>query len=216
MENRDFKGIWIPKEVYLDSRLNALDKIILVEVDSLDNGDTGCFASNKYLADFCQCSQTKVSNSISKLVEYGYLEQAGFDGRNRILKSRLTKIDNQPYKNCKADLQNLRHNNIYNNINNNINNNIVDEPQKPAPKRERFIPPTIEEVEAYCKERNNNVDAIKFVNYYEANGWKVGKNKMKNWKASVRTWERNNYDKPTTNKRQAIINAEDDDLAGIL
>lgn len=103
--NRDFKGVWIPREVYLDERLNALDKIILVEIDSLDNGQKGCFASNKYLADFCQCSQTKVSNSISKLIKYGYIEQIGFDGRSRILRSRLTKIDNQPYKICKADLQ---------------------------------------------------------------------------------------------------------------
>lgn len=215
MENRDFKGVWIPREVYLDDRLNALDKIILVEIDSLDNGIDGCYASNKYLADFCQCSTTKVSNSISKLIKYGYIEAVAFDGRSRILKSRLTKIDNQPYKNCKAGSQNLQDNNIYNNINNNINNNIVDEPQKTTTKRERFIPPTLEEVQAYCKERNNNVDAIKFINYYEANGWKVGRNKMKNWQATVRTWERNSFDKPTT-KRKALVNAYDDSLDDIL
>lgn len=51
--------------------------------------------------------------------------------------------------------------------------------------------PTIEEVRSYCKERNNGVDADKWFNYYSANGWKVGKNPMKDWKACVRTWERN-------------------------
>lgn len=51
--------------------------------------------------------------------------------------------------------------------------------------------PTIEEVRSYCKERNNGVDADKWFNYYSANGWKVGKNSMKDWKACVRTWERN-------------------------
>jgi hypothetical protein len=57
----------------------------------------------------------------------------------------------------------------------------------------RFTKPTIEEIKAYCEERNNNVDPERFYDYYEANGWKVGKNAMKDWKASVRTWERNGY-----------------------
>ena len=58
-------------------------------------------------------------------------------------------------------------------------------------KNERmiFIVPSLEEVSAYCQERNNNVDSQKFYNFYESKGWMVGKNKMKDWKASVRTWE---------------------------
>jgi predicted phage replisome organizer len=61
-------------------------------------------------------------------------------------------------------------------------------------KRKRFVPPTIDEVKAYCDERQNNVDADRFIDYYTANGWLVGKNKMRDWKAAVRTWERNGYD----------------------
>ena len=49
--------------------------------------------------------------------------------------------------------------------------------------------PTLEEVEAYCKERNNRVNPQAFIDYYSSNGWKVGKNPMKDWKACVRTWE---------------------------
>lgn len=56
--------------------------------------------------------------------------------------------------------------------------------------KKRFRPPTVEEVKAYCFERNNKVDAERFVDYYTANGWKVGKNPMKDWKAAVRNWER--------------------------
>ena len=56
--------------------------------------------------------------------------------------------------------------------------------------QKRFTKPTLEEVQAYCQERNNNVDAQKWYDHYEAVGWKVGKNPMKDWKASVRTWER--------------------------
>ena len=54
----------------------------------------------------------------------------------------------------------------------------------------RFAPPTLEEVKAYCQERHNKVDAEKFVDFYESKGWMVGKNKMKDWQAAVRTWER--------------------------
>lgn len=54
----------------------------------------------------------------------------------------------------------------------------------------RFRPPTVEEVEAYCFERNNRVDPERFVDFYSSNGWKVGKNPMKDWKAAVRTWEK--------------------------
>lgn len=58
----------------------------------------------------------------------------------------------------------------------------------------RFIAPTVDEVKAYCQERQNKVDPQKFVDYYTANGWRVGKNPMKDWRACVRTWEKNGYD----------------------
>ena len=70
----------------------------------------------------------------------------------------------------------------------NPNPNVCD---APAATRARFQPPTVEEVKAYCFERCNNVDAQRFVDYYSANGWRVGKNPMRDWKAAVRTWERN-------------------------
>ncbi|MCI5904607.1 MAG: replisome organizer [Oscillospiraceae bacterium] len=57
----------------------------------------------------------------------------------------------------------------------------------------RFQPPTLEEVKAYCIERKNNVDPERFIDYYTSNGWLVGKTKMKDWKAAVRTWEKNGY-----------------------
>lgn len=62
-----------------------------------------------------------------------------------------------------------------------------------APKPKRFVKPTLEEIDKYCRSRENNIDARKFYDYYESNGWKVGKNPMKSWEAAVRTWERSNY-----------------------
>ena len=52
----------------------------------------------------------------------------------------------------------------------------------------RFTPPAVEEVEAYCRERGSRVDARRWHDYYEANGWHVGKNPMRDWRAAVRTW----------------------------
>lgn len=54
----------------------------------------------------------------------------------------------------------------------------------------RFAPPTLEEVKAYCRERGNNVDPERWMDFYQSKGWMVGKNKMKDWKAAVRTWEK--------------------------
>jgi len=61
-----------------------------------------------------------------------------------------------------------------------------------ANKSHRFTPPTLEEVAEYCKQRNNSVDPQKWYDFYSAKGWMIGKNKMKDWKAAVRTWEKSN------------------------
>ena len=55
----------------------------------------------------------------------------------------------------------------------------------------RFKKPTIEEIKSYCRERNNSINAEQFYDFYESKNWMIGKNKMKNWQAAVRTWERN-------------------------
>ena len=80
-----------------------------------------------------------------------------------------------------------------------VEGSIVEESIEDAPDinvghkttTKRFVPPTVEQVREYCLERGNIVDPQRFVDYYTANGWMVGKNKMKDWKAAVRTWEQN-------------------------
>lgn len=76
---------------------------------------------------------------------------------------------------------------------NNINKFILKESSK-----KRFVKPTLEQVQAYCQERNNGVEPEKFINYYESKGWVVGKSPMKDWKAAVRTWEKSGYNQPKT------------------
>ena len=72
---------------------------------------------------------------------------------------------------------------------------------KSQPTRTHFIPPTLEEVKAYCIERNNNIDAEYFIDFQEARGWVLSNGKkMKDWKATIRTWEKNNFNRKPVNK----------------
>lgn len=89
------------------------------------------------------------------------------------------KADGQQNKINKIKEKKEKENNIYN-----------------GDKSNRFVPPTLEEVQEYCFERGNNVDAETFVDFYSSKGWMVGKNKMKDWKAAVRTWERKEQKPP--------------------
>lgn len=76
------------------------------------------------------------------------------------------------------------------------------------PKRKRFTAPTVDDVKAFCTEKGLSVDAEHFVAYYESNGWRVGKNPMRDWQAAVRIWSRNEY---SSNKPQApakVLNAQ--------
>ena len=102
------------------------------------------------------------------------------------------------------------------NVNENVNVNVNDK-ERDTPSttndntviandnrviNKRFAPPSLEEVRAYCMERNNNVDPEAFMDFYASKGWKVGNQTMKDWKASVRTWERRSRDKPTDKPKE--------------
>ena len=106
--------------------------------------------------------------------------------------------------------------NLYENDNDNENENDNENDKS----NRRFAKPTIDEVISYCEERNNDVDPQRWYAYYESNGWRVGKNPMKDWQACVRTWERNESPKkptelPTydTSKNQTMSQERMDELA---
>lgn len=86
----------------------------------------------------------------------------------------------------------------------------------PAP---RFVPPSVDDVRAYCEQRRNGVDPEQFVNFYASKGWKVGSSPMKDWKAAVRTWEQRDgrgpgtADKPKTNNPFLAMALEMEDEA---
>ena len=92
---RAFKGIWIPKEVWESKELTLQQKVMLVEIDSLDN-EKGCYASNKYFSEFFGISSGRVSQVINELIDKGYLNAEYIKEDNQIL-ARILKIQSQPY-----------------------------------------------------------------------------------------------------------------------
>lgn len=189
---RDFKGIWIPREIWLEERLSVLEKVILLEVDSLDNGE-GCWAGNDYLAEFCQCSERKVSEAVTKLIKLGYLKAKSFDGRRRFLGSCVAEKVRQHSRNCEAQSQKVRAININNNINNNsitLTSNTYRGKPRSVEANETFTKPTLEELQSVIRDKGYKVDAEEFMAFYDSNGWKVGKNPMKSWKSALVTWHK--------------------------
>lgn len=86
--SRNFKGIWIPAEVWLDKSLSYFEKALLSEIHSLE-GENGCFASNEYLCEFFNERERKIQEGISILKARGYIAIKSFDGRQRILITTL-------------------------------------------------------------------------------------------------------------------------------
>ena len=222
MEKPNYYAI-IPATVRYDKELKPMERLMYGEITALCNTSGYCWCTNQYFAELYGVSIRMVREWISHLKDRGYvnLKIIYKEGTKEVLERRIyivpisapTMVDPEeenfltPGNNLPEASgnkfphpgeENFRENNI--NINNtSMNNNYVPATEKRAKK---FVKPTIQEITDYCRERNNRVDAQKFFNYYESNGWKVGKNPMKDWKAAVRTWERNGYSGSTTEKQQ--------------
>ena len=106
--SREFIGIWIPKEIWLDRSLGYFEKCLLAEIRSLE-GENGCFASNEYFCEFFNERERKIQEGISLLKAHGYVAVKSFDGRNRILITSLNpKNDKSLFSTSDLRDQNLR------------------------------------------------------------------------------------------------------------
>lgn len=94
---REFKGIFIPAELWLNTELTVNEKVLYAEIDSFTSNDKSCFISNKHIADLLNVTETNASKCLSSLIQKGLVEVTKFDGRRRYVKTTL-------YKNDKADL----------------------------------------------------------------------------------------------------------------
>lgn len=119
---RTFQGIWIPKEIYLNTEVNWYAKILFLEIHSFTEQGRECYMSNRYISSFLKISERQVSRYISELRALGWIEEASFDGRKRYLKSRLrfsfrtvdparTKVSGQHGQFCRGSMdKSVQHN----------------------------------------------------------------------------------------------------------
>jgi len=122
--------------------------------------------------------------------------------RSRATESRRNQTTSNDIKQHQTESNDIKTANNKENNNKEENNNKNDKKSNT-----RFAPPTREELAAYIAEKGYKVDADRWMAYYESNGWKVGRNPMKDWKAAVRTWASNGFDKPA--KPAKVVSGQD-------
>lgn len=153
------------------------------------------------IAKKCNISSSKVERILKRLkTEHQIEQQTSTKGR------LITVLNWEQYQ--KSEQQNEQQvNNKWTTseqqVDTNKNDKNIKKDNNKLLSKEKTTKPTLEDIKSYCIERGNSVDPSKFYDYYESNGWMVGKNKMKDWKACVRTWERNSYQTTTTSNEQS-------------
>ena len=177
------------------------------------DGETRFTGSLQYLADWTNSTKQSCIKCLKSLAEKGYItkyekivngvkfcEYQAVKPKSMVVnkveqgsKQRLTGGSKQSLPNILDN--NILDNNTVSNIGEN-NNTPKTEKTPKSEKKEKFKAPSVEEVQEYCTERGNNIDAQHFIDYYSARGWMLGKNHIKDWKACIRTWERNDSFKP--------------------
>tara|TARA_R110002012_G_scaffold46573_3_gene122966 strand:- start:479 stop:1081 length:603 start_codon:yes stop_codon:yes gene_type:complete len=182
----------IPADVRYSKKLTPNAKLLYAEITALCNMNGKCIASTKYFATLYNVSKTSIQNWLK------ILDDNNFITRHNIFKEGSQEILSRHIKLVKTPQQN----NFRDNTNINITNtNLTDSNSKA-----RFKKPSLDDVKNYCILRNNNIDADAFIDFYESKNWMIGKNKMKCWKASLRTWERRETKKQTMSKLDSQIN----------
>jgi len=182
--NRDFKGIWIPKEIWLTKDLTLMEKLFLIEIDSLDN-EQNCFASNAYFSEFFDISKGRCTQIIKSLESKGFIH-IHLEREKKVITKRLIRVVNKLNTPIAKTKQGYLENDEENNT---LPNKTINNTEGTLPKKiKRFQKPSLDELFEFKNSHQYLPDPHKFLNYYESNGWKVGRSQMKCWKSTFRTW----------------------------
>ena len=182
----------IPANVRYSKALTPNAKLLYAEITALCNMNGKCTASTQYFCNLYEVSRISIQKWLKILEDNNHIKRVNIykQGSKEIETSVITLV-NDPSKDKLTDNTNI-----------NITNTNITYSNK-----ERFKKPTLIEIEIYCSNRKNNIDHIAFYEFYESKNWMVGKNKMKDWKAAIRTWERRNNKKSTMSKLDSQISA---------
>lgn len=192
----------IPATVRYDNRIPANAKLLYGEITALCNERGYCWATNAHFAELYSVKNRSITNWLGALEEAGYIkrEEIYETGTKRVQERRIYIVENNfqtPSKNIPAPLEKNCTTPMKESskgiIQVNNKSNIKD------------MPPLLEDVYNYIKEQNYTINAYSWYSYYESNGWMVGRNKMKDWKACVRNWAAREYNKPKESLKKSDI-----------
>lgn len=181
--------------------LNGSELLVYALINGYSQRSSGCYyGSLENTAEMCGLSRATALRTLQSLTEKGYLlkGRSTINGeiRTTYVATRVSKCNSEQYQNDTAGSVKMIPNNK--SINENDNRDIKG-----------FVPPTIEEVRAFCSSRGNSIDAEEFVAHYTSNGWMVGKAKMKDWKSAVITWEksrkREQSSRPAPQRKKSVL-----------
>lgn len=187
---------WMIEEL----KLKGMDLIIYAIIFGFSQDEkSGFVGSQKYLAFWCNSSIRGVQKSLNKLTQNGLIYKSDSGLRTRSidelssLKSEQSSCQDE-LSSCQGELCSEKDelsspNNIDNIFILKEKINKKEKLDADDDEKKRFKIPSVIEIASYCRKRNNTVDAQRFFDFYESKGWMIGKNKMKDWKAAVRTWE---------------------------
>ena len=166
----------IPADVRYSKKLTPNAKLLYAEITALCNMNGKCSASTKYFCNLYEVSRGAIQNWLKILEDNNYITRVVVyrEGSKEIM-TRYIKLNDKSCTQIYTDNTNI----------NITNTNLTD-----SNKGKRFKKPSFDEVNNYCLERKNNIDAEAFLDFYQSKGWMVGKHPMKDWKACVRTWEK--------------------------
>ena len=195
MEKPSYYAI-IPANVRYNNAIKPNAKLLYGEITCLSNNEGFCWAMNQYFAELYEVDKKTISRWIGQLKKFGYIDvQVNYREGTKQIKSRYIKLTTPsdvivPTLGTKLSLPRDEIVTV-----NSTSNNITSV----------FKTPSIQMVAEYCAKRQNKIDAETFIDFYASKNWMIGKNKMSNWKACVRTWEKK--EKANANKRSGKSSA---------
>ena len=188
---RNFKGVWIPAEIWLDSRLTLVEKALYAEIDSFSGNDKTFHKTNDTIQLEYGVSRPTISKAIKKLESLGFISTS-FDGRVRHL---TVQADRKIFTGRGKDSFGQQEKNLRAAGKNSTSTNTVERTSKNTSKEIGARPKDLDEVlESFKEVGAEESEALAFFDYYEANGWTQGRNKpIKDWKAAARGWIRRSH-----------------------
>lgn len=188
---REFKGVWIPAEIWLDARLTLVEKALYAEIDSFSGNGKSFHKANETIQLEYGVSRPTISKAIKKLTDLGFIS-ASFDGRTRHL---TVQADRKIFTGSRKNSFGQQEKNLRAEGKNSTSTNTVERTVENTSKKSKTRPKGLEEVlESFKEVGAEESEALAFFDYYEANGWTQGRNKpIKDWKAAARGWIRRSH-----------------------